>query len=228
MRPCIIVLITSCLFAPALAADPAFIGPDAVNPIALLPPPPANQSFETTEELKSLHQIAADRSAKATAQALADSKNETVFLFAPALGAGFTPTNFRATTALFKKVASDAEFFEHPAKKFWQRPRPYSLDPSLVPACANSTGKTFSYPSGHSTEAWTQGMVLAALLPAKSDAIHARAQEFAFEREICGVHYSSDIEAGHVLGVAIAGKILASPEFQQESTAARLELQKIQ
>jgi acid phosphatase (class A) len=234
MRLFTLALLGTCLLAPAMAGDMArmdgsvsFVGTDALNPTRILPPPPANDSFQTIEELRSLHQIAADATKAQVAAALADSKNETVFLFANATDANFTAAQFPATAALFKKIAIDGEFFEQMAKKTWQRPRPYVFDKSLIPACGASKKPSFSYPSGHAIEVWTQGTVLAALLPSHATAIEIRAANYAFEREICGSHYPSDLEAGHLLGVALADKILASAGFQREAAAARNELARV-
>ncbi len=234
MRLLTVALLGACLLAPAMAGDMAhmdggiaFVGTNALVPTGILPPPPANDSFETTEELKSLHQIAADATNTQVAAALADSKNETVFLFAPAIDANFTALQFPATAALFKKIAVDGEIYERMAKQTWQRPRPYVFDKSLIPACGASKKPSFSYPSGHAIEVWTQGTVLAALLPSHAAAIKVRAANYAFEREICGAHYSSDLAAGHLLGVILADKILASAEFQREAAAARDELARV-
>lgn len=223
------LLLAAALALPATAKTVklSFVGADAINPIALLPAPPADDSLQTREELKTLHQIAQDATAAEKSAARADSKNETVFLLAPAVGADFSAANYPATAALFAKIQDDGDYFEKISKKIFMRPRPYVLDGSLVPACRPRKKPSYSYPSGHAIEAWTQATVLAALLPAKATAILARAEQFAFEREVCGVHYPSDVEAGHVLGLTLGKAILASPDFATAAAAARQELAKV-
>ena len=234
MRLAIMTLCGLGLITPAIAQEMpkivgslSFVSANAVDASQLLPPPPAPGSFQAGEELKTLHQIGHDASPAAITAAKSDAKNETVFLFAPAMGAAFDAQHDPATAALFAKIAVDADLFEKQAKNHWQRPRPFETDATLVPACGAGKKASYSYPSGHAVEAWTQGTVLAALVPARAQAIRARAAGFAYERLICGVHYPSDIEAGHVFGVALAQAILASPGFAQEAAAARAELARV-
>jgi acid phosphatase (class A) len=67
--------------------------------------------------------------------------------------------------------------------------------------------------------------VLEALLPSKADAIRARADDYAYSRLVCGVHYRSDIEAGRILGTWIGRSMLASSAFKPQLEAAQAELQ---
>jgi acid phosphatase (class A) len=113
------------------------------------------------------------------------------------------------------------------AKRYFLRNRPWAIDPSLV-ACdykPNAAPLT-SYPSGHATLSYSEGFVLASLMPEKSQAILARAQEYAYSRVVCGAHYGSDIEASHVLGTELAMLMLKEPKFAAEFEASRAELRK--
>ena len=103
--------------------------------------------------------------------------------------------------------------------------RPWSLDPSIKPCDynPNANPKT-SYPSGHATLGYSVGYVLAALIPQKAEAIETRAAEYAHSREICGDHFPSDLEASHVLGVAVALQLLQSPKLTDKIAEARAEL----
>jgi acid phosphatase (class A) len=67
-------------------------------------------------------------------------------------------------------------------------------------------------------------VVLAALLPAKSQAIMARASEYAEHRLVCGVHFRSDIVAGQQYGTILALKLMDNPEFKAQMAKARTEL----
>ena len=79
-------------------------------------------------------------------------------------------------------------------------------------------------PSGHATLSYSEGYILAALLPEKAQAILARAQEYAYSREICAAHYPTDIEASHVLATELAMTMMQSPKFAPLMQAARVEL----
>jgi acid phosphatase (class A) len=68
------------------------------------------------------------------------------------------------------------------------------------------------------------GVVLASLLPAKSQAILARASQYAEHRLVCGVHFRSDIAAGQQFGTVLALKLMDNPRFARQMKAARAEL----
>jgi acid phosphatase (class A) len=68
------------------------------------------------------------------------------------------------------------------------------------------------------------GVVLAELLPAKSQAILARAGQYAERRLVCGVHYRSDIVAGQQFGTILALRLMENPVFQGQMAKARAEL----
>ena len=60
-----------------------------------------------------------------------------------------------------------------------------------------------AYPSGHSTQAHLIAHVLTALVPAKTHEIFTVAHDIARNREIAGMHYSSDSQAGERLAIVI-------------------------
>jgi acid phosphatase (class A) len=67
--------------------------------------------------------------------------------------------------------------------------------------------------------------VLADLMPAKSQAILARAEQYAERRLVCGVHYRSDIVAGQQFGTILALRLMENPVFRGQMEKARAELQ---
>jgi acid phosphatase (class A) len=62
------------------------------------------------------------------------------------------------------------------------------------------------------------------LLPEKSQAILARAADYAYSREVCGDHYHSDVEASHALGNAVGILLLNNARLKPQIEAARVEL----
>jgi acid phosphatase (class A) len=66
-------------------------------------------------------------------------------------------------------------------------------------------------------------LVLAMILPEKRDAILARADEYAHNRLVCGVHYPTDIVASKSVAYAMIGLMMNDPRFIQEFDAARAE-----
>jgi acid phosphatase (class A) len=56
------------------------------------------------------------------------------------------------------------------------------------------------------------GTVLASMLPEKRDELYARIADYGHSRMIAGVHYRSDIDAGEILGSAIAADEFAADD----------------
>jgi hypothetical protein len=92
-----------------------------------------------------------------------------------------------------------------------QRPRPSQLCPALLPSIP-MPGHA-SWPSGHATQAWLkalcmehvlQGVLSASDLGAVSSNLRTLAIRVARNREIAGLHYPTDSDAGRMLADTIA------------------------
>jgi acid phosphatase (class A) len=195
--------------------------PDA---LAILPPPPLMDSPEQAAEMATVRAVHA---ACTTNEAIAafGEKKFGVFSFTPAIGAFFIPDNLPRTTAFFAEVQKEAAAVTDKAKDIWKRPRPFMLDPSLA---SGKLEKSFSYPSGHSTESMVLALVLADMLPEKRDTILAKARSIGWHRIQIARHFPSDIYAGRVFAMAIVKEMKASPDFQKDFAAARAELLAVQ
>jgi acid phosphatase (class A) len=66
-------------------------------------------------------------------------------------------------------------------------------------------------------------MILARVAPERADRLMVRAEEYATSRLICGMHFPTDVEAGHTLAVAIVSHLDASKAFQTDLERARQE-----
>jgi hypothetical protein len=110
-----------------------------------------------------------------------------------------------------------------------KRARPAQLSAAIDPVI--ETPGHPSYPSGHSTQAHLVARLLAAVHPRSKDsawrkAIEGLASEVARNREVAGVHYLSDSEAGVDLARALAGILLDDkmcPSFGELVKSARRE-----
>jgi acid phosphatase (class A) len=191
--------------------------PDA---IALLAPPPLPGSVEQAADMAEVQAVY--HAASSNDMAIAYSQKKfTAFTFTPAIGAFFVSNNLPKTTVFFERVQKDAETITDNAKDFYKRPRPYVTDPSLA---NGKLEKSFSYPSGHSTESMVLALVLADLLPAKHDAIIAEARSIGWHRVEIARHYPTDIYAGRVLAQAIVKQMVKSDAFQHDSAEAKAEI----
>ena len=193
------------------------------NASELLPPPPLPDSAEQAADMatvRSVYQAASD----ADKQAAYDEKKFSVFNFTTTVGAYFVETNLPKTTAFFEKVQKDAETVTDLGKDYFHRPRPYSVDTNLI---NGKLEKSFSYPSGHSTETMVLALVLADLLPDKYDAILAHARQMGWHRVQIARHYPTDIYAGRFLAQAIVKQLKKSDAFEAEAAAAKAEIEAV-
>jgi acid phosphatase (class A) len=205
----------------ARAKEPIFVPLSQFDAREVLHVPPANDSDATKAELKQLHKLQDARTPQAFEKAKADGENETVFLFAAVFGDGFNAEKLPATAAFFQRVGNDEGVHANVAKDFWKRPRPFVIDDTIHPC---GPGKSFSYPSGHATRGYLLGVVLAAAVPEKRDAILERSADYGRSRLICGVHFRSDVDAGRMVGTSLAAIMLSQPAFRQELDGVRAEL----
>ncbi len=189
----------------------------------ILPPPPAAGSPGERAELDELLHVQAARTASEVELARRDVARN-IFRFADALGdpPGFDAARLPRTLALFRHLSQDEFAVVAPAKRAFARPRPFAVEPRLAPVTERPPSG--SYPSGHSVWAYTTALVLADMVPERRAQLIARADEYAHNRNIAGVHYPSDVEAGKLAGTALAAMLFTCPAFEQEEAAARGEL----
>ena len=192
------------------------------NPDAgtLLAPPPLLDSAEQAADMVEVRNVFHAASSNEMAAAYSE-KNFSVFNFTPAVGTYFQSNNLPQTTAFFKKVQLDAEAVTDLGKLYFHRPRPYATDPSLA---NGKLEKSFSYPSGHSTESMVLALVLADLLPEKHDAILAHARLIGWHRVQIARHYPTDIYAGRVLAQAIVKQLKQDEAFKKDFASAKAEI----
>ncbi|MFP5259259.1 MAG: acid phosphatase [Acidobacteriota bacterium] len=222
-RPFLIALL---LLLPlnAWSGDTAFVALEQINFANLLPPPPAVGSAVQKEETALLLTLQKERTPAMEAFAQADAER-SVFRFADAVGADFTAEKLPRTAAFFVMVKENADALIGPAKRHWDRPRPYASTPEITP-CVPKPGNA-SYPSGHSTFGTVDSIILANMLPEKAAQIYERAEAYRLNREIGGVHYPSDVAAGRIAGTVIVAFMQQSPAFQEAYGAARVELRQV-
>lgn len=191
--------------------------PDAIE---LLAPPPLPDSPEQAADINTVRAVSRAASSNEVAAALSEGKF-SVYNFASAVGPFFQPNSLPITTAFFQRVQMDAETVTDNSKNFFRRPRPYTIDRSLA---SGKLEKSFSYPSGHSTESMVLGLVLAEVFPDKHDAVVAHAREMGWHRVEIARHYPTDIYAGRVLAQAIVHQMNKNEQFQKDLAAAKKEV----
>jgi acid phosphatase (class A) len=204
------------------------------DPSRLLPPPPTDGSDNQQKELAEVRRLVKTRTPERYKQAVWDSEHEDPTAFAATIGPGFDLNKLPATAKLLAVVMNDQSVMASKAKEYFRRKFPVAVDPSATSSyhewsCDTDVKKPVdrplrSYPSGHATMGYSVGIVLAALMPDKAQAILARAADYAYSREICGDHYHADVEASHALGTAAGIMLLNNASLKPQVAAARAEL----
>jgi len=217
------------LLAPSLAAASdghanTYLSDAQVSAVmAALPAPSAPGSAEDKADYAATDRAFADRSATDFAQAKQEEKFNA-FDFAPLIGDGFRADKLPHVAALFKEAEEETKQAVDLSKNHWKRPRP------CPPAsdCANNpekaAKKSYGYPSGHSSRATVDAVLLAQLFPQDADALMQHARDIGWRRVVKGVHTPQDIYAGREFGQALATDMLASSTMQHDLAAAREEL----
>ena len=120
---------------------------------------------------------------------------------------GYSKATHGCTVYLMEGMMRIAQFQAVYHKAKYQRPRPSQLAPQLLPPIP--VPGHAAYPSGHATEAYCVQLCLAEVLrqaggivPSAAqagDPLLRLAQRIARNREVLGLHYPSDSEAGRIL-----------------------------
>jgi acid phosphatase (class A) len=209
------------------ARTPIFISPALADAVVLLTPPPALDSKKLSRNVGEIYAIHRAATPEEIERANWDNKHENIFAIAMVLSDKITPESMPALAKLWADMDNDEGIFVTAAKKYWQEPRPYDLDPNIKSICGSKPGgPKNSYPSGHGTTGYLSALLLSMMAPEKSQALYARADEYGHNRVVCGDHYSVDIPASKEAAEIIIGNMMGNPRFQQEFAAAKDEVRK--
>ena len=205
----------------ARAESPSYIAPTAVDPVKLLPAPPANDSAEARAELDLILAMQQKRTPADVARCASEIEL-TPDAFTSVLGPWFTAANLPQTSKLFKALKKDVKQFTDAGKAQFRRPRPEHEDPQIHVPIDDET--TFAYPSGHATRGILYALILAEVAPEHRAALLARGREIGWDRVVAGLHHPSDVSAGRVLGQALVQSLLSDAKFQNELAAIKAEI----
>ncbi len=205
----------------AMAADPYYVGPAEIDLVHILAPPPTPDSPAGKADLQAVLAVVNSRTDAEIKQAR-DDDQRSVFRFADVMGGNFRAETLPLTAQLFQHVYEDGNGATLAAKSFFQRKRPFVVDPAIKIIVVQAPD--FSYPSNHSTFGNEFGILLAAMVPEKTVEIFARAADYAHNRVIAGVHFPSDVEAGRIAASVIDNTLLHNPRFESDFAKAKSEV----
>lgn len=202
---------------------PRFL-PSKWRTMLAIPKSPANSSERTSAELDHLVKLLPERQAK-----LPEIRQEievTNFQFEGYRYETLTTSPKFAETGKMIKAAYD----DMAIAVFFFKERLNRVRPSFL---SNAQAKKFSigieipkhpaYPSGHATAAYMLAYLLRELDPPNAGRFLEDASIISRNREIAGVHYPSDSQAGKSLGRQIADAFLSNPSFQNQLQKAKAE-----
>ena len=162
------LLLPVALLAAGPEGKPApLLGAADLDPALVLPPPPAAGSEQARAEFAELHAIEGTRSASEEADARLDGDTKNATIFAEVLGPRFDLSTLPATSALLALVRTSEKAAADRGKDEFRRQRPYAVDTTLK-SCKRNDDLLSSYPSGHTSMAFSMGEVLARLIPEKA------------------------------------------------------------
>jgi acid phosphatase (class A) len=145
--------------------------------------------------------------------------------FSCAAGIALSPEAQPATYRVLNRAGVDTARENNVAKDAFKRLRPFLIDKGDV--CdpdPKELAKSYDYPSGHTTRGWTEGLILAELLPDRATPILSRARAYGESRLVCRVHNMSAVEAGRIGATATMDAVRATAAYQADLAAARTEL----
>jgi acid phosphatase (class A) len=212
-----LLLFVAIAFAPGAAKETShlyYITTGSVDLAPLLAPPPKAFSLEQENDDRKMAALLARRTPEQSAQAARDA-HRNAFIFSDVLGPAFTATSDPLAAALFAHTDDDTKVLVEQAKTFFERLRPQGVAQTH-----------FSYPSGHAAFAACTAILLSQMVPEKKRDIFARAQTFAQNRIVAGVHFPSDVEAGWIAGTVVAAALMREPRFEADFSAAKAEVRR--
>lgn len=202
------------------------------NSLIILPQPPAEGSAEWTLDQELAREYLDMKNEDRREMASQDAElhfPEATEAFNRVLKTDITEETTPMVYMILRRSLTDAALSTYQAKNQYKRPRPFMINggPTCTPESEEYLKEDGSYPSGHTAIGWTWALILAELFPEQADIIMVRGQEFGISRNICNVHWHSDVVAGRMMGAAVVARLHTNEDFLMDMLVAKAEIQKI-
>jgi acid phosphatase (class A) len=219
-----------------LSLKPYFLTDVSISEFKI-PDPPANSSAQTVGELSYLLQLQSQRAKLDVDASLqmagvyykpgieSSHANYTalrmnLFFIGRSMGTWFQPDSLPHTANLMAHVWQDASYYIWSMKYKYLRVRPNKLDNRIQ----NLEDTDWAaYPSGHATNSYINAYIYQELAPEFADVFIKDAYDMAHSREIIGVHFPSDSEAGRIFARQFVNRLFNNEKFRQEFNLAKQE-----
>ena len=147
-------------------------------------------------------------------------------IFSCSLGIEISEERTPRLYTLLRRSLTDAGLASYKAKNHYQRTRPFMSNGKSIctPDDENGLRTDGSYPSGHTSVGWAWALILSEIAPNQQDQILQRGMDYGRSRNICNVHWHSDVQAGQLIGAATVARLHANPVFRADLRAARKEV----
>jgi len=147
-------------------------------------------------------------------------------IFSCSLGLPITEQDTPDLYMLLRRTMADVGLATYSAKDAYQRERPFMINGGAIctPEDEAFLREDGSYPSGHTSLGWGWALILAELAPERAETIVARGRAFGESRNVCNVHWYSDVVAGRMVGATAVALLHDNEEFLTAMAAARADI----
>jgi len=199
------------------------------NSLLLVPPPPKEGSAAWKLDMALAAKFVTMEDEARKAQAASDAElhfPEAIEAFNIVLDLKISEETTPMVYMILRRTLADAGLSTYAAKDHYQRKRPFMVngDPTCTPEEEDMLREDGSYPSGHTAIGWAWALILTELFPEQADVILERGKEFGISRNVCNVHWHSDVLAGRMMGAAAVGRLHANADFLIDMEAAKAEI----
>jgi acid phosphatase (class A) len=221
-----LLLVSACAASPTPppAAPTVAATTPALDVLPLLPPAPAPGALADKQDVSAMLVLQAKRTQAMCDFAQADVDSSLKRFVAP-LGLTLNGDTVQSE-ALMKTLIMRLRTASDIAKNHYKRPRPYNHGAGLVACISKAPASSYSYPSDHAALGYMMAHMLSQIIPEQQAKWQARAAEYGRSAIVGGVHYPSDVEAGRIMGLALAEHALQDPAVQAQLQLARPELRR--
>lgn len=203
---------------------------EMINSLELVLPPPAEGSaaWQLDQEIAA-YWVASDDEARRE-QAAIDAElhfPEAAQSFNSVLEIKVSEEHTPHLYMILRRTLADAGLSTYMAKNHYQRGRPFMQNgaPTCSPEDEEYLRTDGSYPSGHTAIGWAWALILTEVFPEQADEIMVRGREFGISRNVCNVHWYSDVLAGRMCGAAAVARLHANADFLIDMAAAKEEVE---